>query len=244
MAKAVNLAGFESVDVHMTDLISGRFNINQFQGFIACGGFSYGDVLGAGEGWASTILFNPSLRDSFEYFFNQSETFALGVCNGCQMMSNLSPIIPNADSWPKFTKNISEQYEARLVQVEILESKSIFFNGMEGSKLPIVVAHGEGYANFQEKGSLQKLKDNQLITMRYVDHYGKPTQRYPLNPNGSPEGITGVTSLDGRFSILMPHPERVFRSSQFSWAPSDWHNFEDGLSPWMRMFRNARKAIN
>ena len=193
MAKAVSLAGFDSIDVHMTDLISGRVTLDQFQGFIACGGFSYGDVLGAGEGWASTILFNPSLRDSFEAFFNQSETFALGVCNGCQMMSNLSPIIPGSQAWPKFTRNVSEQYESRLVQVEILESRSLFFSGMAGSHLPIVVAHGEGYANFSEKGSLQSLKDQQLMTMRYVDHQGKPTQTYPLNPNGSLDGITGVT---------------------------------------------------
>ncbi|WP_108646058.1 phosphoribosylformylglycinamidine synthase [Polynucleobacter rarus] len=244
MARAVSLAGFESIDVHMTDLISGRLTLDQFQGFIACGGFSYGDVLGAGEGWASTILFNPSLRDSFEAFFNQSETFALGVCNGCQMMSNLSPIIPGSQAWPKFTRNVSEQYESRLVQVEILESKSLFFSGMAGSQLPIIVAHGEGYANFSEKGSLQSLKDQQLMTMRYVDHQGKPTLTYPFNPNGSVDGITGVTSENGRFSILMPHPERVFRTAQMSWAPSSWADFQDGLSPWMRMFRNARKAIN
>ena len=244
MARAFSLAGFESMDVHMTDLISGRVELNQFQGFIACGGFSYGDVLGAGEGWASTILFNPSLRDSFASFFNQSETFALGVCNGCQMMSNLSPIIPGSEAWPKFTRNHSEQYESRLVQVEILQSNSLFFSGMAGSQLPIVVAHGEGFANFSQKGSLQALKDQQLMTMRYVDHYGQPTQTYPFNPNGSAEGITGVTTTNGRFSILMPHPERVFRSAQMSWSPSNWNDFDEGLSPWMRMFRNARKAIN
>ena len=244
MAKAVNLSGFEAHDVHMTDLLSGQVQLSDFAGVIACGGFSYGDVLGAGEGWASTILFNSRLRDAFAAFFHQTDTFALGVCNGCQMMSHLSDIIPGSQAWPKFTRNVSEQYESRLVQVEILESKSIFFAGMAGSQLPIVVAHGEGYANFETKGSLETLKKQQLVTMRFVDHYGQPTQTYPLNPNGSVDGLTGVTSENGRVSILMPHPERVFRTAQMSWAPTSWNNFRDGHSPWMRMFSNVRREIN
>lgn len=244
MAYAFSLAGFESHDVHMTDLIDGRASLDDFSSLVACGGFSYGDVLGAGEGWAKTILFNSKLRDNFEKFFNAPNSFALGVCNGCQMLSQLSEIIPGTQDWPYFTKNISEQYESRLVQVEILKSQSLFFNGMEGSQLPIVVAHGEGYANFQEKGSLSAINQNQLAVMRYTDHYGQATEKFPYNPNGSPGGITSVTTADGRFTALMPHPERVFRVAQMSWSPPEWSHLKDGLSPWIKMFKNARYWVN
>ncbi len=244
MAYAFSLAGFDAYDVHMTDLIQGHQDLNSFNGLVACGGFSYGDVLGAGEGWAKSILFNSRLRDSFEQFFNASNTFALGVCNGCQMLSQLSEIIPGTEDWPYFTKNTSEQYESRLVQVEVLPSKSIFFDGMQGSQLPIIVAHGEGYANFSHKGSLSNLTKHELVALRYTDHYGQATEKFPLNPNGSPGGITSVTTSDGRFTVLMPHPERVFRVAQMSWSPKEWSQWEDGLSPWMRMFKNARYWIN
>jgi phosphoribosylformylglycinamidine synthase len=243
MAYALGLAGFECQDVHMTDLLSGAVSMQSFIGFVACGGFSYGDVLGAGQGWAKTILMNPRLRDTFEAFFQRKDTFALGVCNGCQMMSNLSSIIPGAQYWPQFTRNQSEQYESRFVQVEILESPSIFFKEMQKSQLPIVVAHGEGQVNFGIQGSLEQLKNQQLVAMRFVDHYGQPTLHYPLNPNGSIDGITGITTPDGRFTALMPHPERVFRTVQMSWSPPSWQDMDNGLSPWMRMFRNARYWI-
>ena len=244
MAYAFSLAGFDAYDVHMTDLIQGNQVLSSFNGLVACGGFSYGDVLGAGEGWAKSILFNSQLRDNFEQFFQSPNTFALGVCNGCQMLSQLSEIIPGTQDWPYFTKNISEQYESRLVQVEILTSKSIFFDGMQGSQLPIIVAHGEGYANFSNKGSLSNLINQELVALRYTDHDGKATEKFPLNPNGSPGGLTSVTTADGRFTVLMPHPERVFRVSQMSWSPTEWSLWEDGLSPWMRMFKNARYWIN
>ena len=240
MAYAFHHAGFESVDVHMSDLLSSRQNLKEFQGLVACGGFSYGDVLGAGEGWAKSILFNSKLRDSFQDFFQSQNTFALGVCNGCQMLSKLSEIIPGTEDWPHFTKNMSEQYESRFVQVEVLPSPSIFFKGMEGSQLPIVVAHGEGFTNFSSKGSLSNLQNKGLVSLRYTDHYGKATDKFPLNPNGSPGGVTSVTTSDGRFTVLMPHPERVFRIPQMSWYPQEWVNFKDGLSPWMKMFTNAR----
>ena len=243
MAFAFHLAGFEAVDVHMSDLIHSRQKLQDFQGLVACGGFSYGDVLGAGEGWAKSILFNAKLRDSFQQFFESQNTFALGVCNGCQMLSKLSEIIPGTEDWPYFTKNISEQYESRFVQVEILPTPSIFFKGMEGSQLPIIVAHGEGYTNFTTKGSLDQLQNKQLVSLRYTDHYGNPTEKFPLNPNGSPGGITSVTTPDGRFTVLMPHPERVFRVSQMSWFPQEWLTLKDGLSPWMRMFTNARNWL-
>jgi phosphoribosylformylglycinamidine synthase len=237
MAAAFDRAGFQSVDVHMSDIISGRVKLADFKGVVACGGFSYGDVLGAGEGWAKSILFNPKARDEFEAFFNRKDTFALGVCNGCQMMSNLHEIIPGADNWAHFGRNQSEQFEARFVMVEVQKSASILFDGMAGSRMPIVVAHGEGYADF---GGTKRLHDAQpLVTLRYVDHYGKPTTTYPLNPNGSPQGITGLTTPDGRFSIMMPHPERVFRAVQNSWYPKEWQ--ENGA--WMRMFLNARKWV-
>ncbi len=241
MAYAVNWAGFDTYDVHMSDLLSGKAHLESFRGLIACGGFSYGDVLGAGEGWAKTILFNAQLRDQFSSFFARQDSFALGVCNGCQMMSNLSGIIPGAQAWPKFTRNQSEQYEARLVMAEVMPSPSIFTQGMAGSQLPIAIAHGEGFANFSQQGNLMKLQEQGLAAMRFVDHQGNPTETYPMNPNGSPGGLTGVTTPDGRFTVMMPHPERVFRSVQMSWCPPEWLDTPDGASPWMRLFRNARR---
>ncbi len=241
MAYAVNLAGFDSYDVHMSYLLSGKAKLDDFRGLIACGGFSYGDVLGAGEGWAKTILFNQRLRDEFSSFFNRQDSFALGVCNSCQMMSNLAGIIPGAESWPKFTRNQSEQYEARLVMAEVLASPSIFTQGMEGSQIPIAIAHGEGFANFSQQGNLERIVQQGLSVMRFVDHQGNPTEVYPMNPNGSPGGLTGVTTPDGRFTVMMPHPERVFRAVQMSWCPSEWLNIPDGASPWMWLFRNARR---
>ncbi|UXC34451.1 phosphoribosylformylglycinamidine synthase [Cupriavidus gilardii] len=239
MAYSMDRAGFDTYDVHMSDLIAGRAKLDDFVGFVACGGFSYGDVLGAGEGWAKTILFNGAMAEQFAAFFNRADTFALGVCNGCQMMSNLAPIIPGAGAWPKFTRNQSEQYEARFVTVEVQQSPSIFFAGMEGSRIPIVVAHGEGYADFSQQGDKGKVD----VSLRFVDNRGAVTQAYPLNPNGSPDGITSVTTVDGRFTVLMPHPERVFRAATMSWAPDAWKQIPDGASPWMRMFRNARKWV-
>jgi len=255
MAAAFDRAGFAAVDVHMSDIISGRVNLADFKGFVACGGFSYGDVLGAGEGWAKSILFNRRARDEFAAFFQRKDTFALGVCNGCQMMSNLHEIIPGAENWAHFARNQSEQFEARFVMVEVQPSPSIFFDGMAGSHMPIVVSHGEGYADFSSGimpasghepslklrfGNAKKLKAaQQLVTLRYVDNTGEPTETYPLNPNGSPQGITGLTTPDGRFSIMMPHPERVFRAVQNSWYPREWQ--ENGA--WLRMFQNARKWV-
>jgi phosphoribosylformylglycinamidine synthase len=237
MAAAFDRAGFDAVDVHMSDIITGRVSLADFKGVAACGGFSYGDVLGAGEGWAKSILFNPRARDEFSSFFDRRDTFALGVCNGCQMMSNLHEIIPGAENWAHFARNESEQFEARFVMVEVQKTPSILFDGMVGSRMPIVVSHGEGYADF---GTAKKLMAAQpLVTLRYVDNYGKPTQTYPLNPNGSPRGATGLTTPDGRFSIMMPHPERVFRAVQNSWHPADWN--ENGA--WLRMFQNARKWV-
>jgi phosphoribosylformylglycinamidine synthase len=237
MAAAFDRAGFAAVDVHMSDIISGRVNLSDFKGVAACGGFSYGDVLGAGEGWAKSILLNSRARGEFEAFFNRDDTLALGVCNGCQMMSNLHEIIPGAANWAHFSRNQSEQFEARFVMVEVQSSPSVFFNGMAGSRMPIVVAHGEGYADFGTEAKLQAAQ--KLVTLRYVDNRGAATETYPLNPNGSPEGITGLTTADGRFSIMMPHPERVFRAVQNSWHPSDWQ--ENGA--WLKMFQNARKWV-
>jgi len=196
-------------------------------------------VLGAGEGWAKSILFNSRARDEFSAFFNRSDSFALGVCNGCQMMSNLHSIIPGSEYWPHFVRNKSEQFEARFAMVEVLESPSLFFSGMAGSRMPIAVAHGEGFAEFSSKSTVHHALDKKLVTMRFIDNASTPTEVYPFNPNGSPQGITGLTSTDGRFSIMMPHPERVFRAVQHSWQPGGWQ--ED--APWMRMFRNARKYI-
>nr|WP_297350288.1 phosphoribosylformylglycinamidine synthase [uncultured Caldimonas sp.] len=235
MAYAMSQAGFDSFDVHMSDLQSGRARLDQFQGFVACGGFSYGDTLGAGEGWARSIMFNPKLAEQFAGFFGRADTFALGVCNGCQMMAALAPIIPGADAWPRFTRNKSEQFEARLSLVEVLESPSIFFTGMAGSRMPVAVAHGEGFADFSQRGNATQV----LRAMRYVDNTGLATENYPANPNGSPGGLTSVTTADGRFTVLMPHAERVFRNVQMSWTSGDKSEF----SPWMRMFRNARKWV-
>ena len=236
MAAAFTRAGFDAFDVHMTDLQTGRHKLDDFTGFAACGGFSYGDVLGAGRGWATSILFNAQLRDQFAAFMDDPSTFALGVCNGCQMMAALRDIIPGADRWPTFERNVSEQYEARLATLEIGESQSIFFAGMTGSRIPVAVAHGEGRAVFNERSDMKRVQ----VCARFVDNEGRVTETYPLNPNGSPKGIAGLTAADGRVTVLMPHPERVFRSVQMSWAPRQWG--ED--SPWMRMFRNARVWVN
>jgi len=236
MAAAFDRAGFDSVDVHMSDVVSGRVSLKDFNGLVACGGFSYGDVLGAGEGWAKSILFNPRARDEFEAFFQRDDSLSLGVCNGCQMMSNLRELIPGTELWPHFVRNVSEQFEARFSQVEIIKSASIFLQGMEGSRLPIAVAHGEGRAEFASANGAQQALDAGVVGLRYVDNYGNATENYPANPNGSPLGVTGLSNSDGRFSIMMPHPERVFRAVQYSSRPTGWG--EDG--PWMRMFRNAR----
>ncbi|ATX81319.1 phosphoribosylformylglycinamidine synthase [Mariprofundus ferrinatatus] len=233
MAAAFDRAGFDCVDVHMSDIIAGRTDLSLFQGLVACGGFSFGDVLGAGRGWANSVMFNARARDQFDAFFHRSDTFALGVCNGCQMMSGLKSIIPGAENWPSFERNRSEQFEARLLQVEVLDSPSIFLDGMAGSRLPLVVAHGEGRAQF----SSEQQHNSALASLRYLGPDGGPATSYPYNPNGSPDGLTGFTTADGRFTIMMPHPERLFRSVQHSWQPEGLG--EDG--PWMRMFRNARK---
>jgi phosphoribosylformylglycinamidine synthase len=235
MAAAFDRAGFEAHDVHMSDLLAGRVSLAGFRGFAAGGGFSYGDVLGAGAGWAKAILFNPRARDEFSAFFARGDTFALGACNGCQMMSNLRGLIPGAEHWPRFVTNRSEQFEARFVMVEVMPSPSLFFSGMAGSRMAIATAHGEGRALF---GSTEA-KSRLTVALRFVDNRGAPTEVYPLNPNGSPEGVSGFTTADGRFTILMPHPERVFRTVQQSWHPEGWG--ED--SPWMRIFRNARKWV-
>jgi len=235
MSYAMSKAGFDTYDVHMSDLQSGRAVLTAFQGFVACGGFSYGDTLGAGEGWARSVMFNAKLAEQFEAFFKRQDTLALGVCNGCQMMAALAPIIPGADAWPKFTRNRSEQFEARLSLVEVLESPSVFLAGMAGSRVPIAVAHGEGFADFSQRGDAAKVHR----AMRYVDHHGAPTEVYPFNPNGSPEGLTAVTTPDGRFTALMPHPERVFRNVQMSWTSGD----RGEASPWSRLFANARRWV-
>jgi phosphoribosylformylglycinamidine synthase len=235
MAAAFTRAGFEAVDVHMSDLIAGRRTLDAFKGIAACGGFSYGDVLGGGQGWAKSILFNARARKAFEAFFTRPDTFALGVCNGCQMMAALKELVPGAAHWPSFERNRSEQFEARLVMVEVVESPSLFFKGMAGSRMPIAMAHGEGRAQYASAADMKK----SVVALRFVDNRGQVTETYPLNPNGSPAGITGLTTADGRFTVVMPHPERVFRTVQMSWAP-------DGMgedSPWMRMFRNAREWV-
>jgi phosphoribosylformylglycinamidine synthase len=235
MAAAFDAAGFAAVDVHMSDILSGRASLADFTGLAACGGFSYGDVLGAGGGWAKSILFNPRARDQFAAFFERADTLALGVCNGCQMMSQLHDLIPGATAWPRFERNLSEQFEARFALVEVLASPSLFFADMAGSVMPIAVSHGEGRATFRDPVHAAQAQ----ATLRYVDHRGAPTEVYPLNPNGSPGGLTGFTTADGRFSILMPHPERVFRAAQLSWKPDGM----SGAAPWLRMFRNARRAV-
>ncbi|MCY7294575.1 phosphoribosylformylglycinamidine synthase [Alteromonas sp. a30] len=236
MAAVFDRAGFAAVDVHMSDILQGRVNLSDFQGLVACGGFSYGDVLGAGEGWAKTILFNARAREQFATFFSNPNTFSLGVCNGCQMLSNLKALIPGAEHWPRFVTNRSERFEARFAMVEVMQSPSLFFTDMQGSKMPIAVSHGEGRAEFTDAAHLDALVNAEQTSLRYIDHQGQATEQYPLNPNGSPQGITAVTSEDGRATIMMPHPERVFRTVANSWHPDDWS--ED--SPWVRMFRNAR----
>ncbi|WP_290647759.1 phosphoribosylformylglycinamidine synthase [Aquisalimonas sp.] len=239
MAAAFDLAGFEAVDVHMTDLLEQRARLPDFQGLVACGGFSYGDVLGAGGGWAKTILFNPLLRDQFAAFFQRPEAFALGVCNGCQMLAMLRELIPGAGLWPDFVRNRSEQFEARLSQVEVVESPSLFLHGMAGSRMPIAVAHGEGRVQCPADSGPRKLASAGLVSLRFVTSRGAMAVHYPANPNGSPDGITGLTTLDGRVTIMMPHPERVFRTVQNSWHPREWGEY----GPWMRMFRNARRWL-
>jgi phosphoribosylformylglycinamidine synthase len=239
MAAAFHRAGFESIDVHMSDVLSGDVDLGDFVGLAACGGFSYGDVLGAGEGWAKTILFHSRARDAFQRFFERKDTFSLGVCNGCQMLSNLRELIPGTSAWPRFVKNRSERFEARLCVVRIEPSPSILFSGMETARLPIVVAHGEGRTEFEDEEQRRALEASGLVAARYVDHAGNVTEHYPENPNGSAAGVTALTSADGRATILMPHPERVFRVLQYSYHPRDWH----GDAPFLRLFRNARAWV-
>jgi len=241
MAWAFDKAGFEAVDVHMTDLQAGTADLSSFKGLVAVGGFSYGDTLGAGEGWARSILFNTQLSDQFAQYFARTDTFGLGVCNGCQMMAALATMIPGAENWPRFTRNQSEKYEARFSLVEVLESPSLFFKGMAGATIPVAVAHGEGFANFSRQGNEQAA----LASLRFVDHKGQATEAYPFNPNGSPKGLTSVTTADGRFTVLMPHPERVTRNVMMSWSPPSWgpNDTKGVYTPWMRFFQNARVAI-
>jgi phosphoribosylformylglycinamidine synthase len=239
MAAAFDRAGFVAIDVHMSDILSGRTDLADFNGLVACGGFSYGDVLGAGEGWAKSILFNKNAKAMFTSFFEREDTFTLGVCNGCQMLSNLKEIIPGSEAWPHFVQNKSERFEARFSLVEIQESPSVLFKGMAGSRMPIAVSHGEGHAEFSSEEAIGEANDSGTVSMRYVDNYGQVTETYPANPNGSPDGITALTTTDGRVTIMMPHPERVFRTVANSWHPDEWQ--ED--SPWVRMFRNARAFI-
>ncbi|MBT8445423.1 MAG: phosphoribosylformylglycinamidine synthase [Gammaproteobacteria bacterium] len=240
MAAAFDRAGFAPVDVHMTDILAGRRSLDDFTGLVACGGFSYGDVLGAGGGWAKSVLFNARAREQFESFFERPDSFSLGICNGCQMLSALHEIIPGTQHWPRFVQNLSEQFEARLSLVEVLESPSVFLRDMQGSRLLIATSHGEGRAEFDDASSPGILSAQGTIAIRYVDNHGSPAETYPANPNGSPDGVAGFCSADGRVTIMMPHPERVFRSVQHSWLPEEWQG-EDG--PWMRMFYNARAWV-
>jgi phosphoribosylformylglycinamidine synthase len=240
MAAAFDRAGFSTIDVHMSDILSGRISLEQFKGLVACGGFSYGDVLGAGEGWAKSILFNARARDGFQAFFERKDSFALGVCNGCQMMSNLHELIPGTENWPRFVRNRSEQFEARLAMVQVQESAAIFLQGMAGSRLPIAIAHGEGHAEYESEEALLQADLSGNVALRFIDNHGKVTESYPANPNSSPRGITGLCNKDGRVTIMMPHPERVFRAVQNSWRPDEWQ--ED--AGWMRMFRNARVWVD
>ncbi len=239
MAAAFDRAGFGAVDVHMSDIIEGRVSLAEFQGIAACGGFSYGDVLGAGEGWSKSILYNPRAFDEFSAFFERNDSFGLGICNGCQMMSNLYRMIPGAAHWPRFVRNKSEQFEARFTMVEVLPTGSLFLEAMSGSMMPIVVAHGEGQIETRDH-SAAELLEQKLACLRYVDARGVASEIYPVNPNGSELGLNGFTSEDGRFTIMMPHPERIFRSVQNSWSAPDWGEY----SPWMRMFRNARRWVD
>ena len=236
MGAAFDRAGFTAVDVHMSDLLAGRRTLSEFAGLVACGGFSYGDVLGAGEGWAKTVLFNQQVRDQFQQFFHRPDTFSLGVCNGCQMLSNLKTLIPGAELWPRFVRNLSEQFEARFSLVRIEDSPSVMLQGMAGTHMPIAISHGEGRAEFSSSDALAELQKSRQIALRFLENNLQVADRYPANPNGSPEGITGVTSVDGRATLMMPHPERVYRTVLNSWHPADWG--ED--SGWMRIFRNAR----
>ncbi|MFT6986868.1 MAG: phosphoribosylformylglycinamidine synthase [Psychromonas sp.] len=239
MAAAFNRAGFSAIDVHMSDILSGDVQLADFAGLVACGGFSYGDVLGAGEGWAKSILFNDGAREQFQTFFERENSFALGVCNGCQMLSNLNELIPGAELWPRFVRNHSERFEARFSLVEVQKNNSLFLNDMAGSTMPIAVSHGEGRVEVKNDAHLAAIEASGNIALRFINNYGEQTQQYPANPNGSPNGITGLTSKDGRVTIMMPHPERVFRTVANSWHPDEWR--ED--SPWMRMFRNVRKQL-
>jgi phosphoribosylformylglycinamidine synthase len=236
MAASFDHAGFSAIDVHMSDILEGRVKLSDFVGLVACGGFSYGDVLGAGRGWASTILHNDRARQQFADFFQRQDTFALGVCNGCQMLSQLKELIPGSDHWPRFSRNLSEQFEARFSLVEIVDSPSILLKGMAGSVMPIAVAHGEGRVDYTETGN----ENEAIVAMRYVDHYGKATETYPFNPNGSKDGVTALTTEDGRVTIMMPHPERVTRAVQHSWHPDNWG--KEG--PWARLFQNARRWVS
>ncbi len=243
MAAAFHRAGFDPVDVHMSDILGGGRQLADFKGLVACGGFSYGDVLGAGEGWAKSILFNDTVRASFSAFFQRDDSFTLGVCNGCQMVSTLKELIPGAEHWPRFVRNRSEQFEARYALVKVEQSPSILLSGMAGSHLPIAVAHGEGRAEFASADDLAACRDSGLIGLRYIENDLSVAERYPANPNGSPEGITGLTTPDGRVTIMMPHPERVFRAVQCSWAPSGWRENDGQDGGWLRMFRNARRWL-
>jgi len=236
MAAAFDRAGFEAIDVHMSDLHNRRYDLQNFNALVACGGFSYGDVLGAGGGWAKSILFNPHLRDQFSQFFEREDTLALGVCNGCQMLSTLAEIIPGTENWPRFVRNKSERFEARAALIRINESNSLWFQGMAGSHMPIAVSHGEGRVEFKTPENLTALQAQNLIVAQYIDNNLNPTEVYPANPNGSAQGITALSNTDGRVAIMMPHPERVFRTVSNSWHPEEWG--EDGA--WMRVFRNAR----
>ena len=239
MAVAFNKAGFNAYDIHMTDILNGQVNLDEYIGLVVCGGFSYGDVLGAGGGWAKSVLFNQNAQNQFKTFFHREETFSLGICNGCQMMSQLKDLIPGADHWPRFVRNLSEQFEARLNMVEVLESNSIFLNGMEGSMIPIATSHGEGRVQYSNDGDMNALIEASGVTIRYVDNFGQPAINYPDNPNGSESGFAGFCSEDGRSTIMMPHPERVMRTEQFSWCPDDWKDH----GPWARFFVNARDWI-
>ena len=257
MAAAFDLAGFDADDVHMSDLMAGRHRLQDYQVLVACGGFSYGDVLGAGVGWARSVLFNHQLAEAFSVFFNRADTLSLGICNGCQMMSRLKALIPGASAWPRFVRNRSEQYEARFARVEVMESPSLLLSGMAGSRLPIAVAHGEGRVEFDAdpgagaggaRGAAGNSGGNPagskaLPVLRFVDGSGQPAERYPLNPNGSANGLAGFCSDDGRATILMPHPERVFRLAQWSWCPPELRASGQDHSPWMRLWHNARSQF-
>ena len=239
MAAAFHRAGFAPIDVHMSDLLAGYESLTRFNGLVACGGFSYGDVLGAGQGWAKSILFNNLLKDQFTQFFERTDTLSLGVCNGCQMMSNLKALIPGAALWPTFLPNKSARFEARFSAVHVEKSNALILEGMEGSLIPIVVSHGEGRIHVDQE-QVNLLKKHRQIALRYVDNFGFPTETYPANPNGSVDGITALTTRDGRVTIMMPHPERVVRTVTNSWHPADWGE----AGPWMRLFRNYRKIFN